>query len=393
MSLRTLPLLFINLGGEMLYILDQRLQAQNIPVDKAKKVMNDIITTMFNRTFMEELLKPQEVYSNKALRAVFERLAHSSIMRLNQASMDKLYDLMTMAFKYQVLLCPRPRDLLLVSFNHLDAIKNFVRDVPGIFNQVEETQRLLIEMYVPLSAGEFQLIRQRLLLFFQGLHIRVSLFLKDKVQNSNGRFALPLTGPVPYGTEVPGLIRIFGPGLNEVKRTQFPTVGSYSSAVREGSFDVSGDRVTTLGTNMYSVSRPVETHLSARSKGSTQHAKKNAAPNPLAKEELNLLSRLMGRLDVQSPDNAGFRFRVNLFSTDEEEEEAFLSRPDDLSYGVINIHAIQSCDSIGHLGLFFRTGEANEELARIMGEFPGEAESSQHPSSKGEELLAMMDEL
>lgn len=37
MSLRSLPILFINLGGEMLYILDQRLRAQNIPDDKAKK--------------------------------------------------------------------------------------------------------------------------------------------------------------------------------------------------------------------------------------------------------------------------------------------------------------------------------------------------------------------
>ncbi|XP_061111524.1 protein OSCP1a [Conger conger] len=380
MSLRTLPLLFINLGGEMLYILDQRLQAQNIPIDKAKKVMNDIITTMFNKTFMEELLKPQKVYSNKALRTVFERLAHSSIMRLNHASMDKLYDLMIMACKYQVLLCPRPRDLLLVSFNHLDAVKNFVKDVPGIFNQVEETQRLLIEMYVPLSAGDFQLIRQTLLLFFQDLHIRVSLFLKDKVQNSNGRFALPITGPVPFGTEVPGLIRIFGPKGKEVKRIQFPAVGSYSSAVREGSFDVFGDRVTVLGTNMYSVSRPIETHLSAKSKGSAKHAKKNAAPNPLAKEELNLLSRLMGQLDVQSPADPGFRFRVNLFTTDEEEEEAFLSRPENLSYEVINICAIQD-------------QQANNELTRIMGEFQAEAEPSRTPSSKGEELLAMMDGL
>uniref|UniRef100_A0A668RNL7 Uncharacterized protein n=1 Tax=Oreochromis aureus TaxID=47969 RepID=A0A668RNL7_OREAU len=90
MSSRTLPLLFINLGGEMLYILDQRLRAQNIPADKAKKVMNDIITTMFNKKFLEELFKPQELYSKKALRTVFDRLAHASIMRLNQASMDKV---------------------------------------------------------------------------------------------------------------------------------------------------------------------------------------------------------------------------------------------------------------------------------------------------------------
>lgn len=37
MSVRTLPLLFLNLGGEMLYILDQRLRVQNIPGDKARK--------------------------------------------------------------------------------------------------------------------------------------------------------------------------------------------------------------------------------------------------------------------------------------------------------------------------------------------------------------------
>uniref|UniRef100_A0A8C6EIZ7 Organic solute carrier partner 1 n=1 Tax=Microcebus murinus TaxID=30608 RepID=A0A8C6EIZ7_MICMU len=173
MSMRTLPLLFLNLGGEMLYILDQRLRAQNIPVDKAQKVLNDIISTMFSRKFMEELFKPQELYSKKALRTVYDRLAHASIMRLNQASMDKLYDLMTMAFKYQVLLCPRPKDVLLVTFNHLDAIKEFIQDSPTIKHQVDETFRQLTETYGGLSAGEFQLIRQTLLIFFQDLHIRV----------------------------------------------------------------------------------------------------------------------------------------------------------------------------------------------------------------------------
>lgn len=37
MSQQTLPLLFINLGGEMVYILDQRLRAQNVSDEKAKK--------------------------------------------------------------------------------------------------------------------------------------------------------------------------------------------------------------------------------------------------------------------------------------------------------------------------------------------------------------------
>lgn len=37
MAQYTLPLLFLNLGGEMLYVLDQRLRAQNVPLDKARK--------------------------------------------------------------------------------------------------------------------------------------------------------------------------------------------------------------------------------------------------------------------------------------------------------------------------------------------------------------------
>ena len=53
-------------------------------------VMRDISATMFNKRFMEELFKPQEIYSKKAMRTVFDRLAHASIMRLNTASMDKV---------------------------------------------------------------------------------------------------------------------------------------------------------------------------------------------------------------------------------------------------------------------------------------------------------------
>lgn len=37
MSEKALPILFLNLAGEMLYVLDQRLYAQKIPNEKGKK--------------------------------------------------------------------------------------------------------------------------------------------------------------------------------------------------------------------------------------------------------------------------------------------------------------------------------------------------------------------
>jgi len=38
MSHRTLPILFINLGGEMIYIIDARLKAQSVEKERANKV-------------------------------------------------------------------------------------------------------------------------------------------------------------------------------------------------------------------------------------------------------------------------------------------------------------------------------------------------------------------
>ncbi|XP_035537563.1 protein OSCP1a [Morone saxatilis] len=392
MSVRTLPLVFINLGGEMLYILDQRLRAHNTSEDNSekgvwsgndrKRVLNDIVGTMFSKPFMDELLKPQQLYSHRTLKTVLTRLAHASIMRLNPASMDRLYELMIMAFKYQVFLCPRPKDLLLISYNHIDAIRELVKDTPAVVNQVDETHRKIIEVYSSLSEGEIQLLRQTLLIFFQDMHVRVSLFLKSQVQNPNGRFALSTSGPVPHGIDVPGLIRTFNSKGREVRRSEFPTGGSYTSPIREGSFELHGDRVIRLGMNMYTVNHPEETHTSNPSCNASTMVQTDDAPNLLAKEELNLLARLMGSVKAENEPGVETGFRISLFTTDQEEEEAEASGGAEESLcGVINIQAMQD-------------EQAATELARIAGQFAEREEESENPkSSKGDDLLAMMDDL
>nr|XP_043908763.1 protein OSCP1a isoform X3 [Solea senegalensis] len=376
MSLKTLPLVFINLGGEMLYILDQRLQAHNTSDDNSekgvwsdkdrKRVMNDITATMFSKDFVDELLKPQQLYSHRTLKTVLTRLAHASIMRLNPASMDKLYELMLMAFKYQVFLCPRPKDLLLITYNHIDTIRELVKDTPVVVNQVDEMHRKMIEVYSSLSEGEFQLLRQTLLIFFQDMHVRLSLFLKNKVQNPNGRFALSTSGPVPHGIYVPGLIRVFDSKGREVRRSQFPTGGTYSSSVKEGCFELRGDRVITLGVNMYTVHHPEETQT---------------CKAPPVKEELNLLARLMGSMKDENKSKTETGFWINLFTTDEEEDQASDSRgADDSMFGLISIQAMQD-------------EQAATELAQIAGQFAEQKQPEFTSCTKGDDLLAMMDDL
>lgn len=117
----------------------------NIPTNLFT-VLNDIISTMYNKRYMDEIFKPQELHSKKAMRTVFDRLAHASIMRLNAASMDKLYDLMTMAVKYHVMLSTRPRDLLLVTLNHLDGIRAMVPNQPHVLATLDDLYNSFIKV-------------------------------------------------------------------------------------------------------------------------------------------------------------------------------------------------------------------------------------------------------
>lgn len=76
-------MIVLNMGAEMLYILEQRLNAQNIASDKGGKVMVDITSCLFNRDYVRMLFQPQEMYTIPSVRKIFEKLAHSSIMRLS----------------------------------------------------------------------------------------------------------------------------------------------------------------------------------------------------------------------------------------------------------------------------------------------------------------------
>ena len=89
---------------------------------------------------------------------MFDKLAHASIMRLNANSMDKLYDLMTMAVKYQVLMCHNPRHLIALTLNHLDAILSYVT-CSEVKKNVEVAFSHFVGNYANMTIGELQAVR------------------------------------------------------------------------------------------------------------------------------------------------------------------------------------------------------------------------------------------
>lgn len=302
MAMLAMPMVVINMGGEMVYILEQRLSAQNIPREKSNKVLVDVIRTMYSAKFITELFKPQDIYSNTATRAIFDRLAHSSIMRLNESSMEKLYDLMTMGFKYQMMSCSSPDQLLPVTLNHLNAIKQIVQNTPAVLELVDDTIDKTLRTYGGLNMGEFHLLKQLLASFFQDRRVKVSLFLQTGLQTPNGHICLNDNGCL---TEATGNIRFYNEGGSVTHSSSFQN--AFTRKWEPGSDEC------TLGTNLYSkdsnsgtsksetesmVAQAKLSSLSvaaaAQSKQSSHKAESKAAAKSTATAELNLLAQLMG---------------------------------------------------------------------------------------------------
>jgi hypothetical protein len=60
--------------------------------------------------------------------------------------------------------------------------------------------------FFSMNDCELQLVRHSMLNFFQDLKIKVSVFLKEKVQNWNGTYILFGEGPVVFEGSPPGVI-------------------------------------------------------------------------------------------------------------------------------------------------------------------------------------------
>ncbi|KAI3420925.1 Protein oscp1 [Globodera pallida] len=253
-----MPFLFMNMGGEMAYILEQRLQAQNVGDQRSSRVLCEIVAVMLSKSFLDELFEPREMYTKSGLRQHFEQIAHSSVMRLNDASLIKLFDLMIMAVKYQFLLCKEPSEL------------------------------------------QMAVIRSELLNFLSGTCVKASPLLRAQRQLDDGRFVLFPAGEqieLPYNAVVPGSVRYVENGAL-VRAEQF---------LVDERFKVSPDfyqdrtmiRGTTLGQNMYKIGGegavPVREALSVQQQNTkTCSENKNAQPVVCGPgDELELLSLLI----------------------------------------------------------------------------------------------------
>ena len=226
--LMSMPIIMNCLGGEMIYILCSRLKAQKISIDKSICVIKDICNILFSKKFQNELYIHKKPFKHQEVKSIFESFAHSSIMRLNTMSMNKLFELMLMTLKLQILRTRYPEEIYQVTLNHylgiLEILNSIEFDNKLLINRIQEEMLNFKQNYSHLYPYDYIILKSVILRFLQGRNVKVSIFIQDNLQDSNSDIYLPMSELSPPNVGKLGIVKNYSTGKEdfyELKLNEF----------------------------------------------------------------------------------------------------------------------------------------------------------------------------
>lgn len=80
-----LPHLIIGLGSEMINVLNNRIEAQKIPLQKADQLRQGLVRYLYSEKFIDEMLTPQKIYPLNSAQDIFKKLLMLSVLKTDHS--------------------------------------------------------------------------------------------------------------------------------------------------------------------------------------------------------------------------------------------------------------------------------------------------------------------
>ena len=273
--LMSMPVIINCLGGEMIYILCSRLKAQSISEEKSIRVIKDIGNLLYNKKFQNDLYIHKKPNKHQEVKSIFETLAHSSIMRLNSTSMNKLFELMLMTLKLQLLRTRYPEEIYQIVLNHFSCVEEIIKMIDpndnNLINMVNNSKDNFMNVYGKLNPYDYIILKSVVLRFLQGKNVKVSIFIQENLQDSNSILYLPMNEVSPPFVGKVGKVK------DRIKNTEENFVLKLSKCYSENkNMDRMDNFSTDFGKNMFGTN---SLHFVGRVKKKNKQAEEEKNPN------------------------------------------------------------------------------------------------------------------
>ena len=217
--LMSMPVIINCLGGEMIYILCSRLKAQSISQEKSIRVIKDIGNLLYNKKFQNDLYIHKKPNKHQEVKSIFESLAHSSIMRLNTTSMNKLFELMLMTLKLQILRTRYPEEIYQIVINHFYGVIEIMKMIDPndteLIDILKNAMNNFMNIYGKLNPYDYIILKSVILRFLQGKNVKVSIFIQENLQDTSSILYLPMNEISPPFVGKLGVVKNISKGNEE----------------------------------------------------------------------------------------------------------------------------------------------------------------------------------
>uniref|UniRef100_A0A1I8MB51 Uncharacterized protein n=1 Tax=Musca domestica TaxID=7370 RepID=A0A1I8MB51_MUSDO len=184
--------IIVNLGCEMLFVIDQRLQAQKIAKEKSIQVLHDITSVLLEPKFINSLIVGSTTTGGQCLseehcKFMLKDIATCSLMRLDDVSMGKLWNLMTMIYKWQLFHTKYQYQLMDITFRHLAGV-NQLYPSEKHSQIIDVAKNTLLDFWNSCTDEEQNNIYYTNKLWLEAFHTKISLLIRLGFQALDGTF-------------------------------------------------------------------------------------------------------------------------------------------------------------------------------------------------------------
>lgn len=156
-------------------------------------VLTEVVTVLLHPTLLEELFIPQPVATHAVVKQLLQDISATSIMKLDDYSMSKLWDLMTMIYKWQLAVATS-QNIFDITLRHLKGVATIMpKNFPICI--LEHTMRKFEALAQRFSDDDYKCLNNTLILWFSEYHTKISILLRLGLQRKDGTFNLPSTIP------------------------------------------------------------------------------------------------------------------------------------------------------------------------------------------------------
>jgi hypothetical protein len=175
-------IMIYNLGCEMIYVLHHRMQNLKVEPAKIQKTILDISKTLFSEKIIKKLFEPKPLLGLEYIKSLLFQICHCSIITLDITSFTKLFEMILIGIKKQVLTAPNMHGIFHITMNHLANIGGIIQDEGSLSAITKDFHKIFSEM----SNYDFYMIRSFILNSLNPKNVKVSFYLMDKSQSNDG---------------------------------------------------------------------------------------------------------------------------------------------------------------------------------------------------------------